>query len=173
MKRIPKSDYYASDKAAALAFGLTKAELGWCKEKGAPGFAGSGRVHDKPLRAWLKKHRDEIPKDLELEDLTTLKKRHLRCRIEAHEFDMERKRFEFDVERKRYVVWENVRSVWTGYVEDLKRLLHDKYETQLPPKQEGLRAPELATMARETNADIINRLRGTEQPPSPRDNGSA
>lgn len=158
MKR-PKAEVYQSKKIAAQAFGLTLAELNWCESNAAPGFTGH-RLKDAPFRAWLKKNRDSIPKDLEKEELSYLKKRQLRCRIEAHEFDMERKRFDFDIERKKYVLIENVRTVWIGFMEDLKRLLHDKYETQLPPKQEGLRAPELSAMAREENADIITKLRG-------------
>lgn len=145
---VPQTEFSSIQQAAA-ALGIDKAIFQWAKAEGAPGFRHS-RVHWTELEPWL------IPRLKDVEGKVK-DKRALECELLVEKIAQ----FRFDAEKDRGL-WMRKAEFETWAVrksEQLKKLLHDLLEVQMPPKLEGMRAAEVAAKMREIVVEVVDKFR--------------
>ena len=140
---------YDSMQAAAAALDIPKGTLQWAKDQGAPGFKGS-RVYPLLLLPWLEKRRSEKSP---IKDKRALECDWLTERIEQLREERARARGE-------WILWADVQTWQRNLAESLKLILQGKLKNELPPKLEGLRAPEMAAKMDGVIAELVELIRG-------------
>lgn len=148
-KRIPH--VYDSMGAAAAAEGIDIGILKKAKRNGSPGFRGS-RVFMLEVKKFLYPNgekgeqrdlfetSDELDRKLKKMKLAKLKR-------------------EEDEAMGRLVQREEVKTWMLGTAEKIKSILQCKLKSELPPKLEGLRAPEIAARMEAVIVEIVGLFR--------------
>lgn len=150
---------YDSIGAAAAALSVPVALLKRAKRNGAPGFRGS-RVYPSELLPWLKKREAEVATsngpagggaaDLLDKNLWECRKLRLQCeKIERQEKERTRE----------LIAFAEIETWMLNTAEQMKTVLRHKLRNELPPKIEGLRAPEIAGRMDEVISEIVGLMR--------------
>lgn len=142
-KKAKAQDSHDSIASAAAAMGISERILKQAKKLGCPGFRGS-RVYPADVFPWLKEN--PIAPETTKESIELQKLRKL---THAN-----------DVADGLYWKAAQVEDWLVSTVEKIKALLKQRLEDELPPKLEGLRAPEIAARMKQVNIDICNLMRG-------------
>lgn len=142
---------YDSLQAAAAALGIPKETLQFAKEQGAPGFKGS-RVYPLELIPWLSARTQAQPGQPGL-----LNKRQLECQVLQKK--IEEMVWEQEQKRNLWILKSDVDSWMVETAEQIKAILRNRLKNELPPKLEGLRAPEIAAKMDWLIAEIVDLIR--------------
>ena len=139
--------YYDSMEQAAAALDIPKAMLQRAKRAGCKAFRGS-RVYAEDLRGYFEANSiSNDPND----------KRALECQFLIEKINA--LKFENEKEQGKYIL----NSTWEEWqvrkAEQLKSDMAEVFKRQLPPKLEGLRAPEIAAKMDEAIAEFVLRFR--------------
>lgn len=126
---------FSSMATAAAALKVPKATLQKLKRDGCPAFVGS-RVKEDQILPWLQAQEAMGENDLG-DDKESLERRFLMVRIE-------RQQLAYRKESDALIEMAEVESFIKSAQERIKSILSDKLKNELPPKLEGLRAPEIA-----------------------------
>lgn len=143
---------YDSLQAAAAALGIPKETLQFAKEQGAPGFKGS-RVYPLELIPWLSARTQAQPG----QPGQLLNKRQLECQVLQKK--IEEMVWEQDQKRNLWILKSDVDSWMVETAEQIKAILRNRLKNELPPKLEGLRAPEIAAKMDSLIAEIVDLIR--------------
>jgi len=141
---------FPSMAAAAAALNVPKSLLKKLKNDGCPAFVGS-RVKEDQILPWMQAQEAMGESDLG-DDKESLERRFLMVRIERQQLAY-RKESDALIERGE------VESFLLGAIERIKAILREKLKNELPPKLEGLRAPEISARMDEVIPRICSTLK--------------
>ena len=155
VKKRPRQDgarIYDGLSQAAVALGVSKSFLQWAKAQGAPGFRNT-RIYADELEPWMRSHSEKDPGAAS----RAMDKRALECellveRINALRMDSEK-------ERGMWMLKSDFDAWQVGKAEQLKANLSDVFKRQMPPRLEGLRAPEIAAKMEEAIVQFVELFR--------------
>ena len=133
--------------------GFPRAVLKWAKNHGCPAFKG-GRVYVDKLIPWLEENKPEydgkhLPPKEEIQVLILLE-------------SLENKRTQNALFRNEYIRVAKVRQDFTALAYKMRDVLFQTLRNELPPRLEGLRAPEMVSIMDETATKILRLWRGME-----------
>lgn len=146
-KATGKKGRIADSMAQAVPMsGFPKIVLKWAKNHGCPAFKG-GRVYVDKLIPWLEENKPEydgkhLPPKEEIQVLILLE-------------SLENKRTQNALFRNEYIRRAKVRQDLTTLAYKMRDVLFQTLRNELPPRLEGLRAPEMVKIMDETAAKIL------------------
>ncbi len=146
--RLP--EFFDSMEAASAVLGIPKPVLQRAKSLGCPAFRGS-RFYRVELLEWLSANPQPRP------DSGPRDKRILEC--EKLEKQIARMTWEDQRDRGEWVKKSEVDSWMVTTAERIKSILRTKLRNELPPKLEGLRAPEIAAKMDTVIAELVDLFR--------------
>lgn len=135
---------------ASSHLGITISILRWCKKKGCLAFR-HGKIHCGEVQPWLEANKPDVsgkalpPK----EDVVVL------CLLQTLK-EKENKNALFE---GLYMKKSDVSRIFGSIALNQKQVLLQELQNNLPPKLEGLRAPEMVVVMEETAARILKMLR--------------
>ncbi len=130
--------------------GFPRSVLTWAKNHGCPAFRG-GRVYVNEVEVWLEKNK---PK-LDGRNLPAKNEMQVLILMEVlKEKQNKRKLFE-----EQFIKTSDVSRIFTGIALNQRQVLIQELQNNLPPKLEGLRAPEMIVIMRETADRILAMMR--------------
>jgi len=140
-------DFIAETLGQASSYlGIAIPILRWAKKHGCMAFR-HGKIHCKEVEPWLENHRPDIrgkalpPKD-EVQVLNLLE-------------DLQKKRNANALFEGLYMKRSEVSSSWTQIGSTIRQVLLQELQDNLPPRLEGLRAPEMVPIMQETADKIL------------------